>query len=121
MPKCIYYIPEWEALITLCNKLYSLEECSCGGMLHILLDDGNIDDDDIEFCLDECIKHPEKPESNLGILICYEYLKMDTAGRKMFEHYRSNRVLNCRKDDCSTCYFNKELIRIAKEEDVWND
>lgn len=30
-----------------------LKEC-CGGMLHIVLDDGNLDDDDIQWCIDYC-------------------------------------------------------------------
>jgi len=39
-------------LHSLSNTLYSQDGCSCGGPLHIILDDCNIRDSDIEFCRD---------------------------------------------------------------------
>lgn len=59
------------------GALYNLEGCSAGGLLHILLDDDNYNDDDICWCLKECLNHPEREESKkIGKLICEEYLSL---------------------------------------------
>jgi len=36
---------------------YSLDGNACGGLCHVVLDDGNLDDGSIDFCLAECQKH----------------------------------------------------------------
>ena len=46
------------------SRIYSIS--SLGGPLHIVLDDGNTDDDSIRFCLATCRDHSEvtrKPET----------------------------------------------------------
>lgn len=80
-----YYKPRMKTLLEYCTCLYQLEGCGCGGNLHILLDDDNIDTNDILFCLNECITHPENEESDLGILICKEYLKLSDNERELFQ------------------------------------
>lgn len=80
-----YYKPRMKTLLEYCKCLYQLEGCSCGGNLHILLDDDNIETDDILFCLNECITHPEDEDSDLGILICKEYLKLSDKERELFQ------------------------------------
>lgn len=85
MGKCQFYTPHMETLLKYCNALYSLKGCGSGGLLHILLDDDNIDDESICYCLKECLLHPEKEESALGILICHEYLKMPIEDRMIFD------------------------------------
>ena len=39
-----------QRLAELVAELYSIPECGVGGPLHIVLDDGNIDDEGIYFC-----------------------------------------------------------------------
>jgi len=39
-----------QRLAELVAELYSMPECGVGGPLHIVLDDGNIDDESIYFC-----------------------------------------------------------------------
>ena len=39
------------------KTLYSAPGCSCGGPLHIILDDGNLEDTDLEFCRRELDKN----------------------------------------------------------------
>lgn len=80
-----YYKPRMKTLLEYCKCLYQLEGCGCGGNLHILLDDNNIETDHILFCLNECITHPEDEESDLGILICKEYLKLSYKERVLFQ------------------------------------
>lgn len=82
---CKYYNPHMLKIREYCSALYKLEGCGCGGMLHILLDDDNINDHSIAFCLKECLRHPEEPESKLGILICEEYLKLTIQERSVMD------------------------------------
>lgn len=39
------------------EELYSVEGCEVGGPLHIVLDDGNLTDDDISYCLWSMVSH----------------------------------------------------------------
>ena len=84
--KCKYYTPHLETVKKYVKCLYQIEGCSCGGLLHILLDDDNYEDEDILFCLKECLNHPEREESKLGILICEEYLKLSMPQRTMLDN-----------------------------------
>lgn len=49
----------------LIEKYYDLDNCGCGGSLHIVLDDKNISNGDVDFC--------------------YKYAKNDLFGRKICE------------------------------------
>ena len=42
------------------NDLYSMSGGAAGGLAHITLDDNNIEDDDLEFCIDKCIEACEE-------------------------------------------------------------
>lgn len=107
MSTCKYFKPEWDGLKILCKKLYGFPDCCSGGPLHILLDDNNLRDGDIEFCLDRCLEFPEKPESLLGMLICYEYLKMPMRDRLLFDWYWCGSKLEC-YGDCNKCAYLEE-------------
>lgn len=57
--------------------------------LHIMTEDANIDKSNIEFCLNECIKHQNRE----GIIICNEFLKLKKSVRKfivneLYNEYR---------------------------------
>ena len=80
---CKYYHPHMNTIGSYINCLYGIEGCGCGGLLHILLDDNNIKDNDILFCLKECLSHPEKEEARIGQLICEEYLKLNIEQRSV--------------------------------------
>jgi len=45
-----------EGMRTLVRAFYARAGNSCGGHLHIVLDDGNIDDDDIDFCIARAVE-----------------------------------------------------------------
>ena len=104
MDICKYYKPEWDALKRMCKILYGFEYCASGGPLHIVLDDGNVEDCFVEYSLEQCLKFPQKPESLLGMLICYEYLKMTLEEREVFDWYWNGSKLGC-CGDCSRCEY----------------
>ena len=44
-------IKDVNEILKLAKEYYSIEGNSIGGSLHIVLDDGNIEDDNIQFCI----------------------------------------------------------------------
>ena len=56
-------------LIPLLSDLYMLEEHGCGGHLHIVLDDGNLRDADVEFCIAAAAKDGCLPCQQVGALL----------------------------------------------------
>lgn len=105
MNTCKYYSTRIDTILEYCRCLYKLEGCLCGGNLHILLDDGNYDPPSILFCLKECLKHPEREESDLGILICKELLKLSAEELTYFSKRWNNwDITDCLGyEDCRNC------------------
>lgn len=104
MDKCKFYNPHMDTIYEYCKCLYRLDGCICGGSLHILLDDDNIDTDDILFCLNECVTHPEEEGSELGVLICKEYLKLSLRERYFLDSMWNGMGYDCiNNGDCSSC------------------
>jgi len=68
--------PKIPEVLPFAKEYYSLH--GAGGNLHIILDDGNIDDDDIEFCL-QCSKNENDLE---GIKLAELLLKMSKTQRR---------------------------------------
>lgn len=98
--KCRYYNPHLATIREYIRCLYSLEGCEAGGLLHILLDDGNCNDGNIAFCWKECIQHPECEESKIGQLICEEYMKLSMPERRLlcsYDWYCLREECNCAK------------------------
>lgn len=93
--KCQYYTKHLETIFGYIKCLYEIEGCGAGGLLHILLDDDNLDDSSISYCLAECIKHPEREESKLGALICEEYLKLNEHERKLLSERGNGGFFEC--------------------------
>ena len=59
-------IPE---VLPFAKAYYQLPGNSCGGNLHIVLDDGNLSNEDIKFCLDLCIEAGDKEGVKLATMI----------------------------------------------------
>jgi hypothetical protein len=57
---------------------YSLDGNSSGGNLHIVLDDGNIENSSIEFCMKKCIENNDL----LGLELCQMLLSASKTQRK---------------------------------------
>lgn len=101
--RCKHYTPHLQTIKEYISCLYAIDGCCTGGMLHILLDDDNIDDDSILFCLRECIQHPEREDSGIGKLICEEYLKLTIPQRRLLMRpYILD--FQCQYVGCKECY-----------------
>ena len=73
-------------------------------MLHILLDDDNYLDDDIAYCLKECVMHPEREESGIGRLICEEYLRLPMRDRRLLCNTYIGHWTCDGEQKCSECF-----------------
>ena len=71
-----------EILLNQIKQFLSLDGNEVGGNLHIVLDDGNLDDENILFCRNLCIKTHDV----LGRLICEGLLQITYKEReKIYE------------------------------------
>lgn len=97
--KCIYWIPEIEELSQLISKLYEAD--GAGGALHIVVDDGNLDDYFIKYCIDYCNSEEEKndPNRELCLEIAHKMLKL-TYEQRVLLYYLGD-VSPCSKTTCS--------------------
>lgn len=100
MDQCKYYTKHLDTIREYISCLYKLEDCCTGGLLHIVTDDGNLENNDIKWCLDECRNHPECEESEIGKLICNELLKLSMEQRRLV--YKPEWVIDafCKGHDC---------------------
>ena len=109
MDQCKYYTKRLDTIREYISCLYKLEDCCTGGLLHIVTDDGNLENNDIKWCLDECRNHPECEESEIGKLICNELLKLSMEQRRLV--YEPEWVIDafCNGHDCcDTCPIHNE-------------
>lgn len=114
--QCKYYNKHLETIKAYISCLYELDDGNCcsGGLLHIVTDDGNLEDVHINWCLEECNKHPEREESEIGKLICKELLKLPMEQRRLVYMPDWLMFAVCDKD-CDNCpvhngdidYYNK--------------
>lgn len=102
MKNCRYYTKDLEVLAAYIGCLYSLEGCGAGGLLHILLDDHNITDDDIMFCRNLCEELPEKLEAEIGKLICDRYMRLSMEQRRLLV-YGFVVYPGCANERCEYC------------------
>ena len=84
-----------QKLAELVDELYSMPECGVGGPLHIVLDDGNIDDESIHFCIRTMREHEtvvRGMNGNAIIAICEEIVKalLEFTQEKRKELYELN-------------------------------
>lgn len=103
MTKCKHYCKHLETIYEYIECLYKLESCGAGGLLHILTDDDNYRDCDILYCLSECIRHPEREESQLGRLICEEYLRLPIEQRRLLSSLYAGHWTCRGNGECSKC------------------
>lgn len=109
MEKCKYYNKHLDTIRAYITCLTDLDDCSTGGLLHIIVDDGNLEDHDIEWCLNECNMHPECEESEIGKLICNELLKLPMEQRRLIDEPDSVVDAFCKgPDNCDECPIQNE-------------
>lgn len=107
--KCKYFKPQMDELLSCCKRLYQLPGCGAGGCLHILLDDNNYRDSDLEFCRQYCSEHAEGEERELAMKILDMYSAMSLQERTLFDWYWNGRFPECLdRTGCEMC----DLIEI---------
>lgn len=108
MTKCKYWDNHLATIIKLIQCLYDIEGCCCGGLLHVMIDDENIDDGSIIFTLRECLNNPDREESGIGKLICEEFSKLSMEQRRLVVQWNEHITedgecfFNCQ--GCDKCY-----------------
>ena len=110
---CKYWTQEVEKVVSLIKELYKKEPA--GGMLHIVVDDGNLEDEHIQWCIDYCNR--EENANRHDKLMC-----LDIANR-MLELTYEQRVLvyymemsfEC-TGDCMKCAVERA---IEDDENLW--
>ena len=106
---CKYWTQEVGEIVSLIKELYKKEPV--GGMLHIVLDDFNIDDDDLEWCIEYCNQEENRDRHDRDI--CIE------IAQKMLKLSREARTLICYQWDKKFCNGNCEDCVITREEEEW--
>jgi len=64
--------------LMLCKKFYSIPGNECGGSLHIVLDDGNLEDDHVLFC----VRYAQENDDPLGFLVAKVLLALSEPDRE---------------------------------------
>lgn len=108
---CKYYSPMITAIRTMISALYDLEGCCCGGLAHVVTDDNNFDDDDLDWVIDYCNEEENKDrvEKEWVIAIMKELKKLTMPQRALiFSSYYG--LALCTSPDCSTCLIPKGKI-----------
>lgn len=62
-------LPPLATIDTLIAEFYRMPDNGCGGKLHIVLDDTNLDDDSIKFCIDIAEQEQDVNATALGRLL----------------------------------------------------
>lgn len=67
----------------LVDVLYELPGCGCGGLCHIVTDDGNVEDQHLNFVIESCDKaQDDYLEKDVAKLICQLMLKLTIDQRQ---------------------------------------
>lgn len=111
MKKCIYWTKDLEEICKLVRVLYEDMHESAGGLLHIALDDGNLDDDNIQWCIEYCNSQEYADRHD-------KYICLEIAHRMLNLNY-IERMLVYYQWDVKFCCGNCDECVITSEEDEW--
>lgn len=81
------YNPKWNPkipiIVGMIHTLYNLDECGTGGLCHIVTDDDNIKDDDLQWVIDYCKKpeNADRVDAELSSWICELMLQLTLEQR----------------------------------------
>ena len=81
-----YYHPKFLVVARMIRILYDLNGCACGGHCHIVTDDNNIRDSDLESVIKYCNESKNAIDSELSRTICEIMLQM-TIEQRMILFY----------------------------------
>lgn len=90
----------------LVQLLYDDLQEHCGGLLHITIDDGNLDDEDIQWCIEYCNKNEnsDREDKYLCLEIATRMLRLTMEQRKLV--YYMNGRFSC-EGDCGECVIER--------------
>lgn len=125
MKKCKYYDPQMILIANMISTLYDDFECLTGALCHIVTDDDNITDSDLQAIIDECNKRENNSDISTDVskYICESMLKLNLIQRE-FLFGILNEGLDIRdfgtNGECyytcdSSCPFKRELNRFHAE------
>jgi len=77
--------PTVSDLLPVVRTYYAKDGNNCGGHLHIVLEDGNCRDSDVQFCLDECVEHRDID----GVCLCVQLMQLSKTQRMKLSHLNS--------------------------------
>lgn len=103
---CKYFKPRIETIRKMISTLYDLDNCCCGGIAHVVIDDNNYQDHHLKYVISECSKEENRDREEIGIakLICEELLKLSIQERALlFSSYYSYRC----DGNCKNCLIEK--------------
>ena len=109
--RCMYWTKEVGEVCKLVKTLYEdMGEC-CGGMLHIVLDDGNLDDDDLQWCIEYCNReeNTDRHDKSICLEIAHRMLNLSKEQRMLIYYQWDGEFCS---DNCDECV-------ITSEEDEW--
>jgi hypothetical protein len=109
--RCKYWSEEVTEICKLVKTLYDDMGEGCGGMLHIVLDDGNIDDDDLQWCIEYCNReeNANRHDKTICLEIAHRLLNLNKEQRMLIYYQWDGEFCN---DNCDECV-------ITSEEDEW--
>lgn len=110
--KCKYWSAEVAEICKLVETLYDDMGEGCGGMLHIVLDDGNIDDDDILWCIEYCNReeNADRHDKSICLDIAHRMLNLSREERLLIYYQWYKEFCD---GDCTECVIERE------EDDEW--
>ena len=82
---------DFSSLFTAIKGYYEKDGNSVGGNLHIALDDGNLEDESLSFCLNQALK-----ENDLdGVKLCALMLNLSVLDRvEVYKSEERNQIIN---------------------------
>ena len=121
-----YYHPKFPVAARMIKILYDLNGCACGGCCHIVTDDNNIRNSDLESVIKYCNETKDAIDSELSRTICEIMLQM-TIEQRMILFYTIEEGYNyfvLFDEDEFECWFDsvqpEEILQKCIEEKRYN-
>ena len=76
-----------DEILKMVKEYYSIEDNSAGGSLHCVLDDGNLTDSDVEWCINFAKENYDYKGVGLGVMLsCLSYEQREELYNKFWEN-----------------------------------
>lgn len=121
MNKNIKYNPKCVVILKLIDLLYDLPDCGAGGCCHVVTDDGNIYDRDLQFVINFCKDDRNKNaiDKEVSTLICTMMLELSFIERVILCEMRN--IYGYITEELWNHYVEHELTEETLEDYDFND